>query len=60
MSVEPTGSEQKAIELLREQGGTLRTSEALCPGSHACTLYALHDDVPHYPSKGEPHTYGVV
>jgi hypothetical protein len=48
MSVEPTGSEQKAIELLREQGGTLRTSEA------------LRDDVPPYPSKGEPHTYGAA
>lgn len=43
MSVEPTGSEQTAIELFREQGGTLRTSEALRLGIHPRTLYALRD-----------------
>ena len=43
MSVEPTESEQKAIELFREQGGTLRTSEALRLGIHPRTLYALRD-----------------
>lgn len=43
MSVEPTESEQKAIELFREQGGTLRTSEALRLGIHSRTLYALRD-----------------
>jgi len=29
--------------LFREQGGILRTSEALRPGIHPCTLYALRD-----------------
>jgi predicted transcriptional regulator of viral defense system len=43
MSVELTESEQKAIELFREQGGTLRTSEALRLGIHPRTLYALRD-----------------
>lgn len=43
MSVEPTESEQKAIELFRKQGGALRTSEALRLGIHPRTLYALRD-----------------
>lgn len=43
MNVEPTESEQKAIELFREQGGTLRTSELLRLGIHPRTLYALRD-----------------
>ena len=43
MSVEPAESEQKAIELFREQGGILRTSEALRLGIHPRTLYALSD-----------------
>jgi predicted transcriptional regulator of viral defense system len=43
MSVETTGPGQKAIELFREQGGTLRTSEALRQGIHPRTLYALRD-----------------
>jgi predicted transcriptional regulator of viral defense system len=43
MSVGPTESRQQAIELFREQGGTLRTSEALRLGIHPRTLYALRD-----------------
>ena len=43
MSVETTKAGQQAIELFREQGGTLRTSEALHLGIHPRTLYALRD-----------------
>jgi predicted transcriptional regulator of viral defense system len=43
MSIEKTESGQKAIELFREQGGILRTSEALRLGIHPRTLYALCD-----------------
>lgn len=43
MSVDPTESQQQAIELFREQGGILRTSEALKLGIHPRTLYALRD-----------------
>jgi predicted transcriptional regulator of viral defense system len=43
MGVETTESRQRAIELFREQGGTLRTSEALRLGVHPRTLYALRD-----------------
>lgn len=43
MSVETTKSEQQAIELFREQGGTLRTSQAQRLGIHPRTLYALRD-----------------
>jgi len=43
MSVETTESGQRAIELFREQGGILRTSEALQLGIHPRTLYALRD-----------------
>ena len=34
---------QNAIELFRQHGGTLRTSEALALGIHPRTLYALRD-----------------
>jgi predicted transcriptional regulator of viral defense system len=43
VSVDPTESQQQAIELFREQGGILRTSEALKLGIHPRTLYALRD-----------------
>ncbi|HUT17811.1 MAG TPA: type IV toxin-antitoxin system AbiEi family antitoxin domain-containing protein [Anaerolineae bacterium] len=43
MSVGTTESEKQAIELFREQGGILRTSEALDLGIHPRTLYALRD-----------------
>ena len=43
MSVETAESKQKAVELFRERGGTLRTSEALRLGIHPRTLYALRD-----------------
>jgi predicted transcriptional regulator of viral defense system len=43
MDVEATESRQKAVELFREQGGMLRTSEVLRLGIHPRTLYALRD-----------------
>jgi len=43
VSVETTESGQQAIELFREHGGILRTSEALRLGIHPRTLYALRD-----------------
>ena len=43
MNVKATGPRQKAIELFREQGGMLRTSEALRLGIHPRILYALRD-----------------
>ena len=43
MSVGATEPKQKAIELFREQGGMLRTSEAQRLGIHPRTLYALRD-----------------
>ena len=43
MSTETTQSRQEAIALFREQGGTLRTSEAQRLGIHPRTLYALRD-----------------
>jgi predicted transcriptional regulator of viral defense system len=43
MRAETTESRQKAINLFRERGGTLRTSEALRLGIHPRTLYALRD-----------------
>jgi predicted transcriptional regulator of viral defense system len=36
-------AEQKAIDLFKEHGGTLRTAEALRLGIHPRTLYALRD-----------------
>jgi predicted transcriptional regulator of viral defense system len=43
MAVDMTESEQRAIELFREHGGLLRTSEALDLGIHPRTLYRLRD-----------------
>ena len=43
MSVQTIEPRQKAIELFREQGGILRTSEARRLGIHPRTLYALRD-----------------
>jgi predicted transcriptional regulator of viral defense system len=43
MSAKATDPRQKAIERFREQGGILRTSEALRLGIHPRTLYALRD-----------------
>lgn len=43
MGVNTTEPKQKAIELFREHGGMLRTSEAQRLGIHPRTLYALRD-----------------
>jgi predicted transcriptional regulator of viral defense system len=43
MAADRTESERKAIALFREQGGILRTSEALDLGIHPRTLYGLRD-----------------
>jgi len=43
MAAERTASERQAIELFREQGGILRTSEALDLGIHPRTLYGLRN-----------------
>jgi len=43
MTMETRKSIQDAINLFREHGGTLRTSEALRLGIHPRTLYAMRD-----------------
>ena len=43
MSLELTQAQKKALQILKEQGGVIRTSEALRAGIHPRTLYSLRD-----------------
>jgi len=38
-----TAAAEKALEIIADQGGTIRTGEALAAGIHQRTLYALRD-----------------
>jgi predicted transcriptional regulator of viral defense system len=43
MNLELTQAQEKALQIIRKQGGIIRTSEALRSGIHPRTLYSLRD-----------------